>query len=119
VIVDDDAAVRNSLSALLECEGFCVRTYGSGDHFLEAAPQGEVHCLIVDMHMPDMTGLQMADALNRQNRNIPVILITGNPGAALKRRAKKCGIAIILEKPFQHDALLQTVTGCLAIGKTP
>jgi FixJ family two-component response regulator len=109
VIVDDDAAVRNSLSAALECEGFCVRTYCSGDHFLEAAPQGEVHCLIVDMHMPDMTGLQIAERLKLENNTTPIILITGNPNSALKVQAKKCGISIVLEKPFRHDVLLQTI----------
>ncbi len=112
IIVDDDDAVRDSLSALLECEGFRVQTFCSGRHFLGAAPQRDVHCLIVDMHMPGMSGLQIANCLKRDNRNIPIILITGNLGTALKIQAEKCGITIMLEKPFQNGALLDAVSNC-------
>ncbi|PHS28472.1 MAG: hypothetical protein COA84_01415 [Robiginitomaculum sp.] len=112
LVIDDDAAVRDSLSALLECAGYSVQSFCSGAQFFDAAPRSECQCLIVDMHMPSMSGLQVAERLKLENRNISIILITGNPNAALKLQAEKYDIAIILEKPFRHDALLDAVSNC-------
>jgi two-component system response regulator FixJ len=110
IVIDDDAAVRGSLSALLECDGYSVQSFCSGTQFFNAAPQGKTHCLIIDMHMPGLSGLQIAERLKLENRTTPIILITGNPNSALKVQAKKCGIFIVLEKPFRHGALLDAVT---------
>ncbi len=112
IIIDDDTAVRDSLSALLESAGFDVQVYCSGALFFSVAKRSEAHCLIIDTHMPQMSGLEIAKHLQRENNLIPIILITGQPNPTLKAHAAKCGITTILEKPFGHDALLQAVTDC-------
>ncbi len=107
-IVDDDPAVLDSLKFLLEVTGHTVETYSSGDDFLHnrgARPA----CLILDQHMPHMTGLELTARLRIAGETLPVLLITGSSSAAIVSRAAQLGVEKVLEKPLNEDTLLQFV----------
>jgi two-component system, LuxR family, response regulator FixJ len=108
-VVDDDDAVRDSLRFLLETAGYSVATYGSAAQFLSAARPCDLSCLVVDQHMPELTGLQLVTRLRGQGATLPIVLITGSPSADLVRLAHEVGVASVLEKPLDDEALLDFV----------
>jgi len=108
-VVDDDDAVRDSLRFLLETAGFSVATFGSAAQFLDEAKLGELACLVVDQHMPGQTGLQLVTSLRRGGSRLPVALITGSPSPDLVRMADELGVARVMEKPLDDDALLHFI----------
>jgi two-component system response regulator FixJ len=105
-VVDDDDAVRDSLQFLLETAGFGVVTYASAAQFLDEARPGDLACLLVDQHMPDLTGLQLVIQLRSQGVALPIALITGSPSPDLVRLARELGVARVLEKPLDDGMLL-------------
>ena len=113
-IVDDDDAVRDSLRFLLEIAGFSVVAYSSAQQFLSDAKPAELRCLVVDQHMPDVTGLQLVTQLRALGTVLPVALITGSPSPDLVRRALEVGVSTVLEKPLADDVLLDFVAGARA-----
>ena len=113
-IVDDDDAVRDSLQFLLEIAGHHVAAYSSAHQFLAEANPAGLRCLIVDQHMPEVTGLQLVSQLRAQGADLPVALITGSPSADLIRRALALGVVSVLEKPLADDVLLEFVEGASA-----
>ncbi len=110
-VVDDDAAVCDSLRFLLEAAGFSVATFHSADQFLAAADPDCIVCLLLDQHMPLVTGLDLLERLRRDGRELPVALMTGSPSARLMRRALELGAMVVLEKPLTEQALFQFVGG--------
>ncbi|HVC61542.1 MAG TPA: response regulator [Acetobacteraceae bacterium] len=108
-VVDDDAAVRDSLRFLLEAAGFLVVTFPSAEHFLAAADPDGIGCLLLDHHMPRVTGLELLQRLRCAGRAMPVALMTGSPSAQLMRRALELGAAAVLEKPLTEQALFAFV----------
>jgi len=108
-VVDDDEAVRDSLRFLLETAGYSVATYGSAAQFLELAMPGDFSCLVLDQHMPDITGLQLAARLHCQGARLPIVLITGSPSPDLARVAHDAGVTRVMEKPLDDEALLAFV----------
>ncbi|MGA3399075.1 MAG: response regulator [Acetobacteraceae bacterium] len=108
-VVDDDAAVRDSLRFLLEAAGFGVVTFPSAGQFLAATDPDSIACLLLDHHMPEMTGLDLLRRLRRAGRELPVALMTGSPSAQLMRRALELGAVVVLEKPLTDQALFQFV----------
>ncbi len=107
-IVDHDPAVLDSLRFLLEVVGHRVATYASAAAFL--ADRATKHaCLILDHHMPQMTGLELAARLRTAGEAIPVLLITGSPSPAIVTRAAQLGIEKVLEMPLEEDDLLSFV----------
>ncbi len=113
LIVDDDDANRDSLRILLECEGYSVADFASGREFLDAAPTLAGSCLILDLHMPGVTGLQVLDALHIAKTPLPVIIVTGNPSPAECSRALAAGAIAVLEKPFEQSALMTCIKRAL------
>jgi two-component system, LuxR family, response regulator FixJ len=109
LIVDDDADVRDSLRALLESSGFAVRDYDSAAAVLSDADIGKALCLIADIRMPGMDGLQLQEELNRRKVTVPVIVVTGHGDVPLAVRAMKAGAIDFLEKPFDEELLLAAV----------
>ena len=103
-IVDDDQAVRDSLRFLLEVVGHPVKTFASAAEFL-STERHDLACLILDHHMPEMTGLQLAEKLHAEGSNIPILLITGSPSPAIVARAAQVDIRL-LEKPPDEDDVL-------------
>jgi len=108
-VVDDDDAVRDSLRFLLETVGFDVATYGSAGQFLAEANPDELACLVVDQHMPELSGLQLVMRLRHEGYALPIALITGSPSAELVRRARALGVSTVLEKPLADEVLLDFI----------
>jgi two-component system response regulator FixJ len=109
VVVDDDAAVRDSLGILLEAHGLRVRDFGSGADFLQSDAHSSAACLILDYHMPGMTGIEIVEELRRLELSYPTIMITGLSDPMITRRALKAGVMAILEKPLPDDVLIDAV----------
>jgi two-component system, LuxR family, response regulator FixJ len=114
LIVDDDAAVRDSLKFALEIEGLDVRLYEGGRELLAAPDLPAGACLVVDYRMPGMNGLDLIDALRRQRRFYPAILITGRIDDDIRWRAAKAGVREVLEKPLSDETLVTTIKAVLA-----
>jgi FixJ family two-component response regulator len=104
--VDDDPAVLRGLSRLLRSHAFYARTYGSGQEFLAALPAGLPDCLIVDLQMPEMNGLELQQHLVSNGIKIPTILITAYGDVALHEQA---GLVASLRKPLQEKALFDAI----------
>ena len=113
-IVDDDEAVRDSLSLLLESKGYAIKSFVSAPEFLAAAPSLPVGCLIVDIRMPEMDGLELQQHLTDRSLDFPLIVITGHGDVPLAVRAMKAGAVDFIEKPFEDDLLLTTIEIALA-----
>ena len=109
MIVDDDPAVRDSLRALLESSGFTVREHDSAKAVLSDPALGSALCLIADIRMPEMDGLQLQEELNRRKSALPVVVVTGHGDVPLAVRAMKAGAIDFLEKPFDEELLLAAV----------
>jgi two-component system, LuxR family, response regulator FixJ len=112
-VVDDDEAVRHSLAFLLETAGIEVQTYDSAVAFLKVAPEVRVGCVITDVRMPDMSGIDLLRRLKELKIEAPVIVITGHGDVPLAVEAMKIGAADFLEKPFDDEALLASVRSAL------
>ena len=108
-VIDDDEAVRDSLDFMLDAAGLRVRTWESAVRFLETADQAERGCIVTDVRMPDMTGLELVEKLKERGIADPVIVITGHGDVPLAVEAMKEGAVDFLEKPFEDEALLAAV----------
>src|ERR1700758_2652653 len=108
-IVDDDEAVRDSLSVLLESRAYAVRSFGSAPEFLAAAASLPVGCLIADIRMPEMDGLELQQCLIERDLDFPLIVITGHGDVPLAVRAMKAGAVDFIEKPFASEAILNSI----------
>jgi FixJ family two-component response regulator len=121
-IVDDDISIRNGTRDLLKAAGFSTATFEDAESFLTSASRATAACLVVDMRMPGMTGLELYEALVTSGECIPTVLITAHPEEVSKSRARKVGITCYLSKPFAPDDLLRCVCEALAksqAGPTP
>ena len=112
-VVDDDAAVCDSLRVLLASAGFPVQTYDSAVAFLATAA-GRAGCVLTDVRMPEMDGLELQQRLSQRKIHLPVIVMTGQGDIPLAVRAMKAGAVDFLEKPFDDAALLDAVRRALA-----
>jgi FixJ family two-component response regulator len=108
-IVDDDSSVLKALARLLKTRGLETRTYISARDFLTALPDGQPECLIVDLQMPEMTGLQLQRHLNRAGIEIPTIVITAHNEANMRELCKSAGAVSFLLKPLQDTSLLAAI----------
>lgn len=112
-VVDDDEAVRHSLEFLLSTAGITVHTYDSAETFLSKLARVEPGCVITDIRMPGLSGLDLMKQLKDQGMNLPVIVITGHGDVPLAVEAMKCGAIDFLEKPFDDETLLSSVRSAL------
>lgn len=108
-IVDDEESVRKSLAFLLTMAGFTVRVHDSATRFLAAAPSIDKACLVTDLRMPDMNGVELLDRLNQQNNMIPAIVITGHGDVPMAVAAMKAGAIDFIEKPFEDEVLIEAI----------
>ena len=116
-IVDDDPAVRDSLRWLLESMRLRVATFDSAEAFLKFYTMHMVGCLILDVQMPGMSGLQLQQHLTKQQYALPIIFITGHGDIPMAVRAMQAGAKYFLEKPFEDQLLLDYVNEALALDK--
>ncbi|WP_292037075.1 MULTISPECIES: response regulator FixJ [unclassified Brevundimonas] len=112
-VIDDDAAVRDSLAFLLETADLNVCTYESAIGFL-ATPDRAVGCIITDVRMPEMTGMELARRLHEAGSREPVIIITGHADLHLAIEAIQAGVADFIEKPFDDELLLASIRRVVA-----
>ena len=115
-IVDDDAAVRESLAFLLSSAGVAVRLYDSATAFLAGLPEIKGGCLITDMRMPCMTGLELLNELKAKACGLPAIVVTGHGDVPLAVEAMKAGAVDFIEKPFDQETILHAVQAALERG---
>ncbi len=108
-IIDDDDAVRDSLSVQLEASGYEVASFPSAVSFLEIASKLQPGCVISDVQMPDMDGMELQQRLNELNLDLPVVIVTGHADVALAVRAMKAGAVDFIEKPFEERAILDSL----------
>jgi FixJ family two-component response regulator len=114
-VVDDNASVRKSLARLLEAEGLHAKTYASAEEFLEAGRPESPACLILDVRMPDKSGLELQDMITGTEHSLPIIFITGHGDVPMTVRAMKQGALDFLPKPFDDVDLLGAVHRALEI----
>jgi len=112
-VIDDDAAMRDSLAFLLDVNGFKPQVYESADAFFHGVKVGSLSCVISDIRMPGMSGIELVRKLKREGSPCPVILITGHGDVALAVEAMKAGAVDFIEKPFDDEALLGAIRGAL------
>jgi two-component system response regulator FixJ len=108
-LVDDDEAIRRSVGFMLKTSGFHVRTYESGVELLKAAPNLEPGCVLLDIRMPGMDGLETQAALRDKGVTLPVIIMTGHGDVSLAVQAMKSGAVDFIEKPFEKAVLLSSI----------
>jgi FixJ family two-component response regulator len=113
VIVDDDESVRESLNGLMRAAGFPALTFASAEEFLNSGKQEHTACLIADIRMPGMSGLELQSRLNRDNLRIPIIFITAQGDEKMRMQALRAGAVEFLAKPFDDDVLLDSVRAAL------
>ncbi|MAU60278.1 response regulator FixJ [Parvibaculum sp.] len=116
-VVDDDEAVRSSLRMLLESAGFDVAAYASAADFLESYRSGLSGCVVADVRMPGMDGIQLQEELAQRHAHLPFIAMTGHGDVPLAVRAMKAGAVDFIEKPFEADDLISAVERALALGR--
>ncbi len=112
-VIDDDEAFRQSLAFLLQAAKLEVKTYSSAMAFLDALPDTTASCVITDVRMPGMSGVDLLRRLKELKIGVPVIVITGHGDVALAVEAMKVGAVDFLEKPFDDDVLLASVQSAL------
>ncbi len=112
LIIDDDPAVRNSLKFALEVEGFTVRAYPAGADLLRESEFPVEGCLVVDLKLPEMNGLDLLVELRKRKIDLPAILITTHPSSEVRRRAALAGVSLI-EKPLLSDTLFHGIRAAL------
>ena len=116
-VVDDDPAMRSSLQFLIESIGHRVRTFPTAEAFLDAWDGGAPGCLVLDVRMPGMSGLDLQAELQRRGRTIPTIVITGHAEVTMAVRAVKNGALDFLEKPFSDQLLLDRIAQAIEVDR--
>jgi two-component system response regulator FixJ len=111
-VIDDDEVVRDSLKALLEVRGYGVRDFESGDDFLTANPEMAGCCVILDVHMPGKTGMEVLRLIRERSPAVPAILITGHRDGQIQAQAEQLGAAL-LDKPLAHGQLFGAIEQAL------
>ena len=112
-IVDDDQSVREAVEGLIESLGFRVRTFQSARDFLASADIDDTSCMIADVHMPQMSGVELHRRLGELGHDIPTILITAFTNESVRERALADGVICYLIKPFDDNALIRCVHSAL------
>ena len=113
-IVDDDDSMRGALQGLLKAVGLPAQAFASAEEFLNSGQRHQIACLIADIRMPGMSGLELQAKLNAERCRIPIIFITAHGDAKMRTQALRAGAVEFLAKPFDDEALLESVRAALA-----
>jgi FixJ family two-component response regulator len=112
-VVDDEEDVRHSLQRLLRAAGFEVLAYGSGTEFLRHVTDSSPDCVVLDMHMPRLTGLDVQAALRERRLGVPVVILTGNETTEMRAAAFAAGVDDYLAKPVDDDVLIGAIVAAM------
>lgn len=116
-VVDDDPAVRDSLSLFFDSKGYAVRAFDSAMAFLDGYKAIEPSCLLLDIRMPGMDGMELQETMAKRNIRIPTIFITGHGDITMAVRAIKKGACDFIEKPFDNNALLKCIEAAISLSQ--
>jgi FixJ family two-component response regulator len=114
-IVDDDESVRSALQGLMKAVGLPARSFASAEEFLDSGAPQQTGCLIADIRMPGMSGLELQATLNTDNVRIPIIFITAHGDEKMRMQALRAGAVEFVAKPFDDEALVASVRSALQI----
>src|SRR5882672_10684395 len=112
-IVDDDDSMRSALQGLLKAVGLPAQAFASAEEFLKSGQHHQIACLIADIRMPGMSGLELQTKLNAERCRIPIIFITAHGDEKMRLRALRAGAVEFMAKPFNDEALLESVRAAL------
>jgi FixJ family two-component response regulator len=112
-VIDDDDLMRSALLGLLKSAGLLAQAFASADEFLKSGHQHDTACLITDIRMPGISGLELQAQLNADHCRIPTIFITAHGDAKMRMQAMRAGAVEFLAKPFDDEALLESVRAAL------
>ena len=112
-IVDDDDLMRSALQGMLKAVGLPAQGFASAEEFLKSGKQHQIACLIADIRMPGMSGLELQAHLNAERRKIPIIFITAHGDEKMRMQALRAGAVEFMAKPFDDEALLESVRAAL------
>ncbi len=112
-IVDDDDSMRSALQGLLQSAEFPSQSFASAEEFLQSGQQHQIACLIADIRMPGMSGLELQAQLNAERCRIPIIFITAHGDEKMRMQALRAGAVEFMAKPFDDGALLESVRAAL------
>lgn len=116
-VVDDDEAIRRTTTLLVESFGFRAAAFESAEAFMQSGRLHETSCLMIDLQLPGINGLQLQHLLAAEGRKIPIIFITGYDNDKSRQRAMKAGAVAFLAKPFNDELLLETIRAALRDGE--
>jgi FixJ family two-component response regulator len=112
-IVDDDESVRDATKSLLRSSGYTAQSFGSAEEFLKSAQIAETDCLVTDVQMPGLSGVELQDRLLSDGHDVPTIFISAFPNPRLERQVLKSGAIAYLRKPFKEEELLEYIGAAL------
>jgi FixJ family two-component response regulator len=113
-VIDDDASVRAAADNFLNSLGYAVHTFASAEDFLQSARLGDSSCVVADVQMPGMSGLDLLKVMRSRGNDTPFIFITAFPDGSVRARAAKAGADVLLEKPFSPSILVDCIKTALA-----
>ena len=108
-VIDDDDSLLRALRRLLDATGFRVETFSSAEQFLESDHRGRADCLVLDVHLSGLSGLELQERLARSGVSTPVVIITAHDEASTRERAQRAGAVEYLRKPFDDDSLIDAI----------
>ena len=114
LVVDHDPSVRRGVGRLVRSAGYNVETFASAEEFLNRPPTSKPCCLVLDVYLPGLTGLELQEVINRGDNNIPIVFITGHGDVPMSVRAMKAGAVDFLQKPFDDRDLLDAIEQAIA-----
>jgi FixJ family two-component response regulator len=115
-IVDDDEPLREALGSVMKAAGFSPRTFASAEDFLACEDCDDTACLILDVRLPGMSGIELQKKLSRTNASLPIVFVTAHGDASLRESLMRAGAAAFLYKPVRSDALLKEIRRALKVG---
>jgi FixJ family two-component response regulator len=109
-VIDDDASVRRALQRLLQSAGFTVETFATASEFLDADYWAETACLVLDIHLPGMSGFELQEYLSVSGVPIPIVFITALDDVSTREQVNRAGVVGYLRKPFDQDTLIEAIS---------